>query len=98
MTDPVARRCNAWSVACTVVDYEIIDAATPDFYSLIKSARLDEISLTDQPANTRAIVTSRRDVAAASEFYGAMQEYFAKLTEIITLIQKKGTQNGPAIG
>ena len=60
VTDPIARRCNAFSVGATVRDFELVNASTSEFYALIKHASLDEISLIDTPTNPRALVTSRQ--------------------------------------
>jgi phage head maturation protease len=71
VTDPIARRCNAFSVGVTVRDeYEIINADRPDFYALIKYAELTEISLTDTPANIHARVHNRMATCARAEFFG----------------------------
>ena len=43
VTDPIARRCNAFSVGATVRDFELVNASTSEFYALIKHASLDEI-------------------------------------------------------
>lgn len=55
----IARRCNHFSVGITVNAFEMVDADSPDFHAAILQARLDEVSLTDKPANPRAIVTGR---------------------------------------
>jgi hypothetical protein len=64
VTHELARRCNAFSVCATVREYEIVNPERPDFYGLIKQATLDEISLTDVPANPQAWVRQRYDVCA----------------------------------
>lgn len=86
--DALARRANAFSVGCSVIDYEIINPTSPDdFHALIKQATLDEISLTDQPANPAARVVSRRDVCARAEFYGHAQQHIEVLKKLVTLAQ-----------
>jgi len=87
VTCPLARRCNAFSIGANVRDYEIINADTPGFYALIRQATLDEISLTDIPANPAARVTARRDVSAHAEFYTHAQSHIAHLQKLVTLIQ-----------
>ena len=69
-TDPIARRANAFSVGATVKRFEIMDPASPDYHAIITEAWIEEISLTDNPANPAAIVTHRRDVSAEAEFDG----------------------------
>lgn len=56
----IARRCSCFSVGITVHQFELIDAELPDFHAVIKQAWLDEVSLTDRPANPCAVVTHRR--------------------------------------
>lgn len=87
--DPLARRANAFSVGATVVDYELVNADTPNFHALIRNATLDEISLTDTPANPAARVTHRRDVCARTELYEHAQQYFARLSQGLALLQSQ---------
>jgi len=87
VTCPLARRCNAFSVSCTVRDYEIVNSDKPDFYALIKSASLAEVSVSDIPANPAARVTHRRDVCARVELLTAAQSHIATLSKLVTLIQ-----------
>ena len=104
VNDPLARRANAFSVGCTVVQYELVNTDTPDFFALIKHAALNEISLTDTPANPAAIVTSRRDVSAQAEFYGHAVSAVDRIAQIVALLtvtghgfhSQKGIQNGSA--
>jgi hypothetical protein len=56
----IARRASCFSVGITVNEFELVDAERPDFHAVIKQAWLDEVSLTDAPANLRAVVTHRR--------------------------------------
>ena len=53
---PAALRAPAFSVAIKVVDYEIRDADSPDFFALITRAELTELSITDRPANANALI------------------------------------------
>jgi hypothetical protein len=72
VSHPMARRCNAFSVGATILKYEIVDNGGQDFHALISSARIDEISLTDRPANPNALVRSRYPT-------GPMKAYVASL-------------------
>ena len=88
VTDPLARRANAFCVGCTVVDYELINAETPDFYALIRQATLDEISLTDtQPIRRHRHAPSRCMCDGGT--IRAAQQHVARLTKMITLIRKE---------
>ena len=89
VTCPLARRANAFSIGCTVGNFEILDAASPhDFHALITAALIDEISLTDTPANPLALVARRRDVCAMSEFYETAASATRRISQAIALLQK----------
>jgi hypothetical protein len=96
--DPIARRCNSFSVGATVLEYSILDADSPSgFHAIIRRARIEEISLTETPANPNATVTHRRDVSAQAEFWGAAAAAMARISNILTQLQKE-TQHGLPIG
>jgi len=87
VTDPIARRCNAFSVGVTVRDeYEIINADRPDFYALIKYAELTEISLTDTPANIHARVHNRMATCARAEFFGHAASAVDRISQMLALL------------
>src|SRR5262245_39565854 len=69
VTHECAKRCGAFSIRAVVNDYEIINGDTPDFYAIIKSAELTEISLTDNPSNPHALVLDRYRVSPAVQAY-----------------------------
>jgi hypothetical protein len=61
--DPEARRMSGISIAATVSESEVHNEdSASGFYFRITKARIDEISLTDRPANANALVTFRRDI------------------------------------
>ena len=68
--------------------FAIMDADGPDYHALITAALIDEISLTDTPANPNCIVTSRRDVSAQAEFYGHAASATRRISQAIALLQK----------
>ena len=92
---PQARRCGAFSIGATVVAYEMKNADRPDFFALITQADLTEISLTDAPANPRALVLRRHRVSALSGFYDAVTEKVRCLTEL-TKMMKEDTAHARA--
>jgi hypothetical protein len=59
VTDPMAKRMPAFSIAATVNAFELVNEDTPDFFALITSASISEVSLTDIPANRFAKVMDR---------------------------------------
>lgn len=67
-----AKRCTAFSVTARILEYEIREADSPDFHALISNAEIVEISLTDRPANPRALVLSRTPTAPTPPFIQAM--------------------------
>ena len=50
---------------------------------------MTEISLTQYPHLDAARVLDRMRPCAQAEFFGVAQQYFMKLTQIITLLQKE---------
>ena len=87
VTHELARRCAAFSVGATVREYQIVNAERPDFHALISVAELTEVSLTDTPANPRALVTQRSKPCAQAEFYGNMLSLVSGLQRAVALIQ-----------
>jgi phage head maturation protease len=89
VTHPEAKRCGAFSIAATVIDYEIINGDTPDFYAIIKSAGLNEISLTDTPSNPFALVMDRYRVSPAVQTLELLTAKMKCLQQMVALIQKE---------
>lgn len=90
---PAAKLCGAFSVSATIQDYAIIDADDPEnFHAEIKSAWLDEVSLTPVPANPAALVLQRQPRPPAVEFYDLMKSRISVLRGMIGVIDMKGAQ------
>lgn len=85
---PVARRCHHWSVGVTVKEFELVDVERPDFYANIKQGWLDEITLTDRPANPRAVVTQRYQSPAAVEQWDLIGQHLSTVGKMIKLLQQ----------
>jgi len=79
VSHPVARRCNHFSVGITVLAFKIVHADRPDFHANILQARLDEVSLTDRPANRNAIVAAR---------HVSLQFDITRLAKVATLMKE----------
>lgn len=84
--DPVARRQPAFSIAATIHHYTI----RPD-HALVTCATLDEISLTDRPANRDALVDFRYPLPASSEFYDLLSEKMKRISQLVTQLQEQST-------
>jgi hypothetical protein len=71
VTDAEAKCCPYFSIAATIHHYELRNVDDPvNFHALVGCATLNEVSLvTDNPGNAVAIITERRQVCAAGEFY-----------------------------
>jgi hypothetical protein len=92
--DSEARRMQGFSVSVRVWKSTVHNAESGCFYAVIEKAVIDEISLTPIPANSCALVLSRRDVApiddhsstdaiiAALERFKKGIEVFVKSTHI----------------
>jgi phage head maturation protease len=90
LTHPEAKRCSAFSVAGTVHRYELKEAEDPArFHALITSASIDEISVTNAPANPRALITSRavQQPSALGQLYALAAAKAAVLAKIVAVIQ-----------
>lgn len=71
--DPIARCMGAFSVGATIIAAEARDEDSPSgFRFVITRAILDECSLSPLPANSQAVVTSRRDVASWDSSHDAV--------------------------
>lgn len=83
---PLARRMGAFSIGAKVLDYEMRDADGENFYALISSAELVEISCTDSPANPRALVKHRYPASAEVQFLEDVKQKVVLLAKLATLI------------
>jgi hypothetical protein len=91
VTHELARRCQAFSVGASILDYEIVNPDSTDFYGLIKAARIDEVSCTDVPANPHALVTRRMDASARARLCEQAQQHvklFGRLVGELQAIQE----------
>ena len=86
---PLARRCCAFSISARVIDYEMCDIDGPDFFARIDQADLTEVSLTSEPANPQAVVTSRHPASAKVQFLDTMKQKVAVLCRLTSLIEKE---------
>jgi hypothetical protein len=85
----LARRCPAFSIGARVDRYEIRNAERPDFFAFIEQGELLEVSLTDRPANPRALVTNRYRPSPALKTYDLGIAAVSKCQEIIRLMQQQ---------
>jgi phage head maturation protease len=80
--DPEAARMPAFSVCFTPETYELIDCGGRNFHFRVTSARLDEVSLTENPALRSALVQARAP-ALVNDFvdprYRALANKIARL-------------------
>jgi hypothetical protein len=86
--DELARRAGGFSIAVTVRAYDLRDTGNANVHAVITSASLENISLTDTPANVHALVMNRYPVPAATKFYDIMQTKVSRLTELLTLMKR----------
>ena len=89
VTHSRARRCSAFSIGCKVREYQIRNAATPDFFAEITRAELTEVSLVDTPVNAECRVLKRSRVSAHSEFYHLIGAKVTCLQKLMPLIQQE---------
>ncbi|MCA1498852.1 hypothetical protein [Bradyrhizobium sp. NBAIM14] len=68
--DNEAKQCTHFSVAATIHGYQLREVNNREsFHAVITCAALDEITLTNAPANPAAVVLHRYRQSAAVEFY-----------------------------
>ena len=78
----------AFSVAATIHAYEICNADSPNFYALITSAEVSEISLTPSPANSNALVLNRYEQCARVALLDHASAGFKKAIEYLNVLQQ----------
>jgi hypothetical protein len=86
VTDARAVRQPAWSIAAIVDDYEI---DVRELSATVKRARLCEISLVRQPHDPFALVKSRREPVAASEYYTLLAAQIKNLSARAALLKER---------
>src|SRR5262249_48968993 len=77
-----AKCCGAFSIAATIREYELRDTDTAQFHAVIKSAVLDEVTLTPVPANPHALVMHRTPTCAQAEYYATMARMAAVVRKL----------------
>ncbi|MET4514315.1 hypothetical protein [Bradyrhizobium sp. I1.7.5] len=93
--DHEARRFGGFSIAATVHEAETRNADSFLFHAVITRATVDEVSLTDRPCNSSALVVSRRDVTARDDRH---DEAIAGALRCQALIEQlKASWSSPAI-
>jgi hypothetical protein len=86
VTHEQAKRAGAFSVGAKVLAYELKDADSPDFYALVTSAEIAEISCTDLPANPHALVQHRYKAPPFEACQQALHEGNALLIRSVDLM------------
>jgi hypothetical protein len=93
VSHPFGKRCPAFSLAVSVSEWRLV--VEPDdprrFHGEIRAGRIDEISLTSQPALPTAIVRSRLRAPPEPDFFTLMARKTALLLELTKLIQVLAT-------
>jgi hypothetical protein len=86
VTHAEAKRCNGFSIAGTIREYEIHNADSREFFALITRATLDEVSVTPTPCNPHALVLTRDPVSPAGRFYDLMVQRVQCLQRLVQTI------------
>ena len=85
VTHELARRCTGFSVQARVLAYELREPDSPSFHAVVTQAEL--ISVTPEPANPKALVTSRHAVPASNTFFDLMHRRVAGAQQLVTLLK-----------
>lgn len=88
VTHAQAKRCDAFSIRAHINAFELHDTDSPNFFGLVTSAEIIEISLTDTPANPRALVQHRYRPSPAVECYDIAKRGVVCISRIIELMAK----------
>jgi hypothetical protein len=83
-THSLARRSPCFSVAASVLRWELIDGDKPNFYALVNEAVINEVSLTTSPCNPNCVVKGRAPVMTAQgEFFDLMAQKVALIAKLV---------------
>ena len=85
------------SIAAHIIESEVRDENSPSgFHFVVTRAIIDEISLTPLPSNSRAIVTSRRDVNSFDTSSEIMQAAAIRAQRALAALQQSWSNRAPA--
>src|SRR5262249_25613923 len=91
---PLAKNAAALSIGATIDDYEIRDADSDSVHAFVSRGWLQEISLTDRPANPLALVTQRQPAHSPHHRWHELMlerlELVTKLVELTTGVSRHG--------
>lgn len=73
ITCPIAAACHGLSIGATVLKYEIVNAASWNYFALVHAARADEVSTTPVPCNVDCRITSRWPPSAQAKQYDILK-------------------------
>jgi Caudovirus prohead serine protease len=59
----------AFSFAASIADFAVVDADTPRYRAEVRAGWINEVSLTDNPANLAALVVERHQVSAYGQVF-----------------------------
>ena len=83
---PLARRCNAFSVAAKVNRYTLHNENSPDYFAVIEEGELIEISLTAMPSNSAAQVLHRYRALPVSAYLKTLGEQTTRMIRGVSLV------------
>jgi hypothetical protein len=72
VTHKQAKRCGAFSIRAKILAYELRETDSNNFHAVVTDAEIVEISLTDCPANPRALVQHRHRAAPMAAYLDAI--------------------------
>ncbi len=88
VTHEQAKRCGAFSIRAKILAYELRETETRDFHAVVTDAEIVEVSLTDCPANPRALVQHRHRAAPVDAYLNAVGESTALLIRRIEIAKQ----------
>jgi phage head maturation protease len=96
VTHERAQRCGGFSIGGRVRSFKLHNANSKDFFAVVDDLALEEISLTETPANMNAVVQSRFPVNAHAEMLGHASQYFRTLQQLVALLPQAIASSSPA--
>jgi hypothetical protein len=113
VTHELSRRLGGFSIGCWIEKYELVNIDSPAFFARVTSARLEEISLTSEPASPTALVRTRFPGPAHRAYYETMESFVDVIRKFVTVLPQiaaltpqptegatvhKAARRGPQIG
>jgi hypothetical protein len=87
ITHPFAKLCGGFSVSAKILAYEMRETDDPKrFHAFVTNAELDEISLTNEPADPTALITRRGCPSSVVKNFDIIQKQLANVQALVAAL------------